>query len=119
MLELKSWREVVTVLHNILSHLSCPMLNKLVIGTGISIFSPTSNLSLDDWDRDFAMIDLAPIHALQDQKSLRNLREVQVTVEAFAPRGTSEATISQAKLARKLRLILQPWDQRGILTLNC
>ena len=123
------WDEFVAILSNILSHLRCPMLYDLVIVMHIH----RSCLYPDHPDSDFTTIDLGPVHALQNQKTLRTLKILRSVVTiSTSTDSTSEATETQsvanvtqsvAEVARelvkdRLHLILEPLDKRGILQIR-
>lgn len=67
-------------------------------------------------DSDFGTMDLALIHDLLKQPLFNSLRSVFVLVWHDRAGRDCDTVLTAEKMERRIRLILEPWHKRGILT---
>ncbi|EPS94310.1 hypothetical protein FOMPIDRAFT_1055182 [Fomitopsis schrenkii] len=112
-----SWRGLVTALHGILSHFSSPVIRTLQLD--ISMRAPNDSPSTSTHpDSEFWTLDLGSIHDLIKRPLFNSLRSANICMRGFSsdPRLTCDAVLTAEEMERRVRLILEPWDKRGILT---
>ncbi|EPT02295.1 hypothetical protein FOMPIDRAFT_1047990 [Fomitopsis schrenkii] len=94
-----SWQGLVTGLHEMLSRCSSPVMRSL--GVFICMVAPEGSPSTSIHpDSEFWTIDLGSIHDIMKQPLFDSLQDATEEME------------------RRLRLILEPWDKRGVLTVD-
>ncbi|KAI0727693.1 hypothetical protein C8Q72DRAFT_434549 [Fomitopsis betulina] len=117
--EASSWQEFVTALHGMLFHLSSPVMR--TIRAEISMQAPKdSHFTSGHPDSEFGAIDLGSVHPLLEKPIFDSLQDASIHVLWHSPttRLTCDAVLPAEETERRLRLIFEPWDKRGILTVR-
>ncbi|EPS93716.1 hypothetical protein FOMPIDRAFT_1055740 [Fomitopsis schrenkii] len=72
-------------------------------------------------DREFWTLNLGSIHDLLNQPLFDSLTDATITLwpeDSHGVRLTCDAVHTAEEMERRLRWILEPWDERGILTVE-
>ncbi|KZT69284.1 hypothetical protein DAEQUDRAFT_271575 [Daedalea quercina L-15889] len=116
-----SWRGIVAALYDTLSQLSSGRMHTFQLELSLIQQSlldgpDTSQHS----DSEFVDIDLGPIRQIIARLLFNSLRDARIDVVRLhrAPALTSDASLTADEVERRVRLILQPWDTRGILAVT-
>lgn len=113
-----SWRGLVTVLHEIVAQLISPVISEIRLE--LYLISPKDDFAISALpDSEFPAIDLGSIHDLMKRPLFNSLHGASVLL-GWARRGrlTCDAVITAEEIECRLRLILEPWEKRGILTVS-
>ncbi|EPT02287.1 hypothetical protein FOMPIDRAFT_1047984 [Fomitopsis schrenkii] len=114
-----SWQGLVTAFREILYRLSSPAIR--TIRVEISMQAPKDSPSVSAHpDSEFWTIDLGVVHDLMKRPLFKALQDVNIHVSLSYPttRLTCDAVLTEEAMERRVRLILEPWDKRGILTVR-
>ncbi|KZT70664.1 hypothetical protein DAEQUDRAFT_181900 [Daedalea quercina L-15889] len=115
-----SWQAVIAALHDTISQFRstciCYLKLSILLYSEGDLPSPYS-------DNEFQDINLRPIQETIARPLFDSLKDVVIKVSAGYttgyPRLTSDVVITAEEMKRRIRLILQPWDKRGILEVEC
>ena len=118
-----SWQDLVTTLHNIVLHISSHRLQQLRLTFD---FRSSNNIPHELPPKDSVLGDIAlePIHNTIKSSYFNSLLDATVRVDTFSLNSsddkhiTRDIALTDDELANQLRLLLQPWDKRGILTIT-
>ncbi|EPS94307.1 hypothetical protein FOMPIDRAFT_1055179 [Fomitopsis schrenkii] len=115
-----SWQGLVTALHKILSHLSSPVIRTLQLRIRLEPPEHSPSTSTHP-DSEFWTLDLGSIHDVIKRPLFNSLRDASIKIwsEALSlTRLTCDAVLTAEEKARRVCLILEPWDKRGILAVE-
>ncbi|KZT73533.1 hypothetical protein DAEQUDRAFT_721592 [Daedalea quercina L-15889] len=113
---IESWRGIVAALHETFSQLFSAQIRTLELE--LSLDSPQDSPDTSPHSHnEFAGIDMVQIHESITRSLFDSLRDVRIDImrSAGAPALTSDAFLTATEMDHHVRLILQPWDKRGIL----
>ena len=116
-----SWQGIVTALHEAFAHLSSAAIRTLDVMLWLG-YSKGSPIASSHSDQEFWDIDMESIHSTLSQTLFDSLQKVSLTLRRmsrYASRLTSDAVVTAAGMDRRVRSILQPWDKREILSIEC
>ncbi|EPS93763.1 hypothetical protein FOMPIDRAFT_1055704 [Fomitopsis schrenkii] len=112
-----SWQGLVSGLHEMLSRCSSPVMRTLQVY--IYMLAPGGSPSTSTHpDSEFWTIDLTQIHVIMKQPLFDALQDANIHFGGRRgdARLTCDTVLTAEEMERRLRLILEPWDKRGILT---
>ena len=114
-----SWQDFITTLYNIVLHISSNRLQHLRLTFD---FTPSNNTPLEFPPKDSVLgnIALEPIHDTVKSSHFDPLLDATVSFSnpIHNQYMTRDIALTEGELATELRLLLQPWDKRGILTIT-
>ncbi|EPS93708.1 hypothetical protein FOMPIDRAFT_90008, partial [Fomitopsis schrenkii] len=116
-----SWQGLVTGFHEMLSHCSSPVMRTLKIDIYMNEDLKRGPPAPVHPDREFWTLNLGSIHDLMKQPLFNSLQDVRIRHwqdHVWYARLTCDAVLTAEEKERRLRLILEPWDKRGILTVK-
>ncbi|EPT02289.1 hypothetical protein FOMPIDRAFT_87384 [Fomitopsis schrenkii] len=114
-----SWQGLVTGLCKIFSHFSSPVIRSIQVE--MQLKEPDDALfALAHPDSEFWTIDLGLIHDLMKRPMFDSLQDVTIDIPRYSTdvRLARDAVLTAEETNRRLCLILEPWDKRGILTVR-
>ncbi|EPS98659.1 hypothetical protein FOMPIDRAFT_91683 [Fomitopsis schrenkii] len=117
--QMDSWQGLVTGLHELVSRLCSPEIRSLSVKIFIRAPGDHSRI-LAHPDSEFWTINLISLHDLMKRPLFDSLQDASIHIHPTAAPGrlTCDAVFMAEDMKRRLCLILEPWDKRGILTVG-
>ncbi|KZT71131.1 hypothetical protein DAEQUDRAFT_755936 [Daedalea quercina L-15889] len=116
-----SWRAVVVAFHGTFSQLRSTRISTLQVMIWLDHSDPDGPDASPHSDNEFRDVDLRPVQETIARPLFDSLVDVMIMVGRSSPgvRLTSDLVITAEKMERRIRSILQPWDKREILAVEC